>query len=280
MIPTIVNEYNPSKNKILYHYCSADTFYKIVSSKTLWLCDIRHMNDSMELLYGEHVFKDSLRHSTLSEDLQKEIMDLYRQFYSSLVVLSISFSESGEILSQWRGYSDDAKGFCIGFDACKLVSKLPFCPLKVIYSEKEQKRLMSRIIKTIHSNLNSDRNTILYLISELIEVFAQVKHPSFCEEKELRLTHALIVEDNESLSDEVKNKGTAYEYGIHDVSFRLANNIPTPYVSVDFPKTDNFVKEIIIGSKNRSEITDVQLFLNTIGLNNVYVRKYNSSYNV
>ena len=278
MMQTIVNEYKPSNNEIFYHYCSANTFYKIISSKSLWLCDIRHMNDCEELLYGEKQFMNILCKSNLPKALIENILDIYKQFYNSLVLLSISFSESGEILSQWRGYADDAKGFCIGFDANSLISKLPFCPLNIIYDENEQKVLMKNIIGIIKANLNSDNLTILHLISELIEVFAQVKHPSFCEEKELRLTHALVLNEDGSLSDEVKEKCTAYNYGLHDVEFRLVDNIPTPYVSVNFPNNGDFIKEVIIGPKNHAEISDIQMFLTSNGIRTVNVKKNNFPY--
>ena len=54
-MPTIVNEYKPGSNEIFYHYCSADTFCKIIESKSLWFCDIRHMNDREELSCHDRV---------------------------------------------------------------------------------------------------------------------------------------------------------------------------------------------------------------------------------
>ena len=94
-MPTIVNEYEPRSNEIFYHYCSADTFCKIIESKSLWFCDIRHMNDREELSYGYKLFENSLKNSKIPDDIQKMVINAYKQFYDSLVLLSFSFSESG-----------------------------------------------------------------------------------------------------------------------------------------------------------------------------------------
>jgi len=49
-----MEENNPD---ILYHYCSADTFYEIIKSKSLRLSDITKSNDSQELKWVFTSFK-------------------------------------------------------------------------------------------------------------------------------------------------------------------------------------------------------------------------------
>ena len=274
--PTIVDVYKPFNNEVLYHYCSASSFLKIISSKTLWLCDIRHMNDCEEIQYGEKLFIKVLKECNIQEEIKKSIFDIYNEIYKRLILLSTSFSESKEILSQWRGYADDARGFCIGFDANSLTSKTPFCPLKIEYERNEQEEIMNKIIKKIQAYLEFDNMTnltIISLISELIEVFAKVKHPAFSEEKEVRLTHTLLLNEDKTLTDEVKEKWPSRNYGLHDVEFRLVGGIPTPYVSIDFPDTDNFIKEVIIGPKNISKISDIELFLANNNIKKVEIKK-------
>lgn len=35
--------------RILYHYCSLETFQNIVENKSIWLSDVQKSNDSKEL---------------------------------------------------------------------------------------------------------------------------------------------------------------------------------------------------------------------------------------
>ena len=41
--------------EIVYHYCSVDSLYKIVTSKELWLTNLKSSNDPRELLHGKEL---------------------------------------------------------------------------------------------------------------------------------------------------------------------------------------------------------------------------------
>ena len=41
----------------LYHYCSTDTFFKILNSKTIWMSDIFSMNDYLEFIWFFEIIK-------------------------------------------------------------------------------------------------------------------------------------------------------------------------------------------------------------------------------
>ncbi len=49
------------QNKLVYHYCSVDTFNKIVSNKELWLTDVTKSNDYEELQAIFNVLSDKIK---------------------------------------------------------------------------------------------------------------------------------------------------------------------------------------------------------------------------
>jgi len=277
---TIVDEYNPDNNDIVYYYCSAETFRNIMCSKTMWLCDVKRMNDCEEITYGQNIFFDLMKKLRIPELRKDEIEYYYNLFHNNLVTLSICFSESSEILSQWRGYADDAKGFCIGFNAKKLKSALPFCPLKIVYDYNKQKELITKKLNDVLCHIVNKTPAYESIIGELLFIFAQIKHPSFKEEREIRFVHNIILNEDNSLTDSVKEECKQYRDILNGIFFRMVNNIPSPYVETSFMlnEKDSPVEEVLIGSKNNSTAFDVQLFLKYCGFNDVQIRRFDSSY--
>ena len=52
-------------SKLLYHYCSVETFFKIITNQTLRLTNIQYMNDSEELHHGMDLLEDLLEYMGL-----------------------------------------------------------------------------------------------------------------------------------------------------------------------------------------------------------------------
>ena len=120
---TVIKQWIPKGNPILYYYCSADSFMSIIKNKTLRFSDLYHMNDLSELQQGNIIFDEIIKNSSaFSEETKAKFALTLQEFKNRCILLSISFSRAKDSLSQWRGYGDDAKGFCIGYrvkDFCK-----------------------------------------------------------------------------------------------------------------------------------------------------------------
>ena len=277
---TILDEYNPGNNDIIYYYCSAETFRNVMYSKSLWLCDVKRMNDSEEIIYGQNLFLDLMKELPIPENRRNEIEYYYNLFHNNLVTLSACFSESSEILSQWRGYADDAKGFCIGFNAKKLKSTFPFCALKIVYGVDKQKELIRKKLNDVLCHIVSKTPAYETIIGELLFIFAQIKHPSFKEEREIRFVHNIILNEDYSLTDSVKEEWKQYNEYLDGIFFRLVNNIPSPYVKSYFMRNEEDcpIEEVVIGSKNASTLFDVQLFLKYCGYHDINIKRFDSSY--
>lgn len=62
-------------SKKVYHYCSVDTFYSIISNQTFRLSDITKSNDYLEISWIKNSLYAIFEHlySMLAEDVKKEL---------------------------------------------------------------------------------------------------------------------------------------------------------------------------------------------------------------
>ena len=90
-------------SKLLYHYCSVETFFQIIKNQTLRLTNIQYMNDSEELHYGMDLLGEAEDKYKLIDKRSRDYVNIY----------AMCFSEMGDLLSQWRGYGDNAEGLSI-----------------------------------------------------------------------------------------------------------------------------------------------------------------------
>lgn len=280
-VPSLIKQHKPKNEEIWYHYCSADSFMAITKNKTLRFCDLRHMNDITELSHGEKLLDEMLDNIVLSIELRTVIRTVLDFFRNRTLLLSMSFSENEDQLSQWRGYADDGNGFCVGFRA-KDLNTLPSHLLKVEYNIDKQKQLIENAIRKITKQLATgfDFKSALWIV-ELFELFSMMKNKSFKEESEFRLVRAIFVDaENGGRLYDISKQDNTYKDGIKDIDFRLDRMVPTPFVDVDYSaqNTINPIKRVIIGPKNKSRIMDIELFLATLGLSNVAIKKSDSSY--
>lgn len=112
------NDVNEKDKDLLFHYCTAETFYKIVCGQKLRFSDISKSNDSREIKLLFDLYKKWAR------EKGKEISDFFIQNAFNLDQehhrnYCFCLTENGNILSQWRGYAPSG-GFSIGFSKEKL----------------------------------------------------------------------------------------------------------------------------------------------------------------
>ncbi len=95
---------------ILYHYCSVDSFYKIVQSNEIWLSDSYVLNDYKENTWITPIIKEIF--ATKRNLKYGELFDKILQTYdlNNYIPFVCYFSTDGDVLSQWRAYADDGAG--------------------------------------------------------------------------------------------------------------------------------------------------------------------------
>jgi hypothetical protein len=105
---------------ILYHYCSLDTFLKIIENGSVRLSDLSQSNDAQEGRYVIKLLDGHFDQMSLPNKLIGILKDFFAQAINHIGALGFCLSENGDLLSQWRGYGDDGRGVALGFNSFAL----------------------------------------------------------------------------------------------------------------------------------------------------------------
>ena len=213
--------------KTLYHYTSQSGLIGIVKNKSIWATHLYHLNDSSEFVYAfdlmnhkilklrEEVVNTVSVQYSLYRDME-QALQTYRKLPRRMGLFVGSFSEDGDLLSQWRGYCPDGFGYSIGFriDNLEIAAKdQDFTLKKCIYDPKEQDRILAQILEKfmaefdrVGSSIKSgydeekvDKIITEFLIIPLVLIAPLIKDYAFHEEKEWRLVSSATKSDNKQI---------------------------------------------------------------------------------
>jgi len=192
-----------------------------------------------------------------------------------------SYSLNPDLLSQWRSYADDGRGFAIGFSP-KLM-KMPAKQLRVLYDEDLQlAELLGNLNhtyeyeKSIGSKYGDEFKSHWFAIGMDLCAY---KNPAFREEMEVRLTHVsgLVPESSHGKIIPLGARGENGERLCEpcEVKFRARNGVIVPYVALDYTNRGALspIKEIILGPRNENAESNIEILLNTTGIRDVIVRR-------
>ncbi len=276
-------EYMPT----IYHYCSVESFFSIIKSKTMWLSSAHNLNDYQEMSW----LKNKLKERLLKETINKELLHL---FFEGMELAEdtpyiCSFSKNGDILSQWRAYANDGTGIAIGFNSNAFGLKKTDIPnnniffihstslAEVVYDEKEQQSIIdsisSKTIQTINNNTDGDFEYFIELTNEINKISYFCKNPAFSEEQEVRA----IYSPPQLMSNIISELSNGI---VSNVKYRTSLNNITPYVEIKFP-LDNAVNPILnifLGPKCRIDERDMIGFLRSEGYHDFIINKSSASY--
>lgn len=193
----------------LYHYTSMSGLTGIIEKGVIWASDARYMNDATERRYARDLI-DRVTFETLDELAPPEILERVHRyegmndpFVAGIDPYIICFCENGDLLSQWRAYSDAASGVSIGFDRddirwiCESWPNLSL--FKIVYEEAEQVAAVRSVvcdwIELVQELVASGEEwsalfplpALELLRAQLSEFHITFKHPGFVEEQEWRL---------------------------------------------------------------------------------------------
>jgi hypothetical protein len=107
-----------NESKIIYHFCSSSSFVEIIESESLWLSDLLKMNDPNEIIKNIELSKETSLNTFSNKETYEQL--IRETSHDALTVFSCSFSKRKDDLNQWRSYSEDGTGVCIGFDKNRL----------------------------------------------------------------------------------------------------------------------------------------------------------------
>jgi hypothetical protein len=99
------------------------------------------LNDAAEASYATNLIFETLtaHHPDIPQGSRETVETQLNYLFPLYTPFITCFCENGDLLSQWRGYSDQGEGFAIGFSVAWLLSLKPKWRLiKVIYDRAQQ----------------------------------------------------------------------------------------------------------------------------------------------
>ena len=299
---------------IIYQYLPLSTFHTSIKNKTIRLCDITKSNDYLE----KKVYRESLKPAIdeafkmlqlpLTADTETatgytffECMEEEFNAYLSHVTFVSCFSRNGDLLSQWRGYANDAEGMAIGYDRFVLARCLRddqrFRITDIEYKNRSQIELLAGVIFDYISaierdyNIESKEKLAWYLIDEFEDVLedmdrdivpsvCSMKNPAFSEETETRIVFdpnfGYVFEEDGIEQKYTKICGCA-RLKMSPVGYFVRNGNLIPYIDINYEKAINsgIIKRITIGPKAKVTTNELKSYLYFNGFNAEAIEKIN-----
>lgn len=217
---------------VAYHYTNQSGLIGILRSVTIRATDVRFLNDSVEFTYGTSVFEYVIKEREKERHIPRFKKDDLYQTLKLRPRYAASFSQDGDSLSQWGMYGQ----FALGWELEKLASiclatrtltMLSPC----LYLEEEQHAVVNTFVDENLKALDSGIIDESIFASNLANFWGWCgsffKHPSFAQERELRLITFLPSEDYTSDSEQ---GGIAVRWGVREGPLH-----PIPFVSIGIP---------------------------------------------
>lgn len=267
---------------IIYHYCDTDAFKAIIQNKTLWLSSVYNLNDYKEIHWIKDKVKKKIEELKTKDNFAK--YTAFEKLYTKQLpnVYIASFSQGGDLLSQWRAYANDGFGLAIGFNANYFKQNILVNTTEVLYDESLQEEQIQSIIKPLENipdNIDFQDESFKEICRDIIiginNLSAKSKNELFKEEKEVRLVHSpVIIKDKE-------NQEYIFKNNISSMKFRTNCANLIPYFELKFDEeVENIppILEIVRGPKNKFIKEELKLFLSINGLYGIDIKNSKSSY--
>lgn len=271
----------------LYHYTTADGLLGIVSSNLLRASNALYMNDASELQYARTLIQEVIAEKLAAGGALPGLEFLNRCARDNFSILSFlqphvaCFCESGDLLSQWRGYADRGGGYAIGFEALSLARPSDYLLnpteadlLQVEYDNAVQKSTAEERVESVRNALDecvkeeptAEGDLIpaacMFFRDYVANLVFSYKHSAFREEREWRMV-CLRQRDN-----------------IESFKLRPGNGFLVPYTDLDLrmrvgPNTGRLpISHIVIGPSLHPELAAkaVELLLRKYQFRHVEVR--------
>lgn len=233
--------------KKLYHYTDQNGFLGIFETKELWATKIQYLNDDNEhklAINIAHTYLDKLQKNSRFEGESEVIKELINSL-DNIVNINIcvcSLSEKGDLLSQWRGYSNSLGGYSIGFDKDKLEKSLEgsgFELVKCIYDKAQQEKVIHELVNDfLRSFQNDDKLNVREFCYELSRVGQKIKDGHFQEECEWRIASFKALNFNQ-------------------LEFRPGKSMLIPYKKIKLNKKNiDPITEVIVGHTPNIELAE------------------------
>lgn len=286
----------------LYHYCSGETFLSIIKNRSIWMSSISLSNDYMEGKIVSNVIDSLAAKEKFSYENISILQNSLNFINDTMDGFGFCMSEEKDLLSQWRGYANDATGFSVGFSVeylralCSVIflekgSHIKL--LKVLYDLKDCENAITPIFNKIKDLV--EKNEFGKGIGEcrrrygrndrvdVYDIEGKIVAPRLSGTI-LRLKSNLFLLKANAFHEE-KEWRLIYDFfkrGNGECSFRVAGNKIIPYKEINlipFETVDiSPIVEVVIGPKNMTPIYVIKSLLEQNGFTNVRISRSSASY--
>jgi len=250
---------------LIYHYCSPSSFEGIISARELWLSNVEYANDPLEKKYFLKLIDElSFNDEITKYQIKKEIEEIAGAFS----LYSFSFLKNKDSLTGWRTYGKRGTGFAIGF--VQSLREKPEFDLKykdVIYDFDNQLHIIEAFIskyvaeQTGTATIQEKADEMIRWHHDAVENLSIIKQNSYKDEEECRLM--IQVQQPNFLRKSVRFSFSGEKFFTY---------IPLKFSDV-FPCSSAAIEKVIIGPNNIAKESDIQIFLENNGIENVTVEK-------
>lgn len=259
--------------KILYHYCSIDSFIKIIETKKLRFSDITKSNDTYEIAYLWKHYYDYLKTHLNKLAVTMSRFTISQQFERSKFVVAC-FSSEKDSLHMWTSYAND--GVSIGFDKHKLdewvkqiclhteinesnvKNSASFGKLSKVdyYSKKNVQKFIETQVSGLECSLNG--------FCDILNGAPFAKTDFFQCESEWRIVLPLIYDNLDKILLDYVNQGQVVE----TICPKTENKgIFTDCLTYDIPFYKNMISEIYLSPRCKYDSNEIRHLLMINGFN-------------
>jgi S-adenosylhomocysteine hydrolase len=195
----VIEEFlNQRPQTALFHYTTPAGLIGILEESSIWASSSYHLNDAAEFRYAIRLIMDRLQLRLQSEHgpnnpAYGNLLESLQMVTKGVQVFIASFSEQGDLLSQWLAYSG-SDGYALGIDAQQAEAAIAdgFTLVRCVYELEAQTRIADAFIDIYcdSSDGTTDRSGV---IKKALIVASAIKHPGFEKEAEWRLVKALAI---------------------------------------------------------------------------------------
>ena len=269
---------------ILYHYTDSHGLSGILQSRELWASSLQNLNDPLESQY----FFDRVRTELESRcefpgipfppDYERlTLYSVYQSLTPSAHTKSLrsamyvsSFSEDGDLLSQWRACADAGFGFSIGFSNLHEFTKESF---------RLDKSTTTQLIRVRYEE-SKVTATVTSLVDSLLEYLEECKGKTYGDDSDTThgtfmtscLLHSLTVK-RIGFREEQESRLIGFSPPLtnvsHPLDVRIKDKSLVPFMRIPLTSDDRSVdiSEIVIGPRNNFTVTKcaVEILLKKFG---------------
>jgi hypothetical protein len=276
----------------LYHYCSAESFLRIIETQSIHLSSVLGFNDYLETKWIEPLIRDAIQSKAGAQNAAFLDTVMHHYHDNQTIPFMTCFSSDGDTLSQWRAYAADGYGFAIGMNPryFPLRKQAPWVSeeeehaigiSEVVYDRAAQSAYIAQAIDSHLACFNADGlHSLSHHAAECATVLLRdsliFKNPKFNEELEWRIIYVptIIAEEGAEIQIGLEQRP------ISDLRFRDSEDALIPYFELSFSEQrgEKAINEIVLGPKNNTQAFVVRMLLDMNGFGDVKISKSEASY--